>query len=103
MPICNSLLLKHYTTLEECTDCTVYGEGPKWRGLKKDTLFKIKRGYELMYSVTRLMERCNKCDEQPFMEVLFKQTQTVQCIIMLDCIQLIEICFIAGASCIKPV
>ena len=43
------ILLKH-TTSEERTNCTVYGEGPKSRGLKKDTLFKIKRGYELMYS-----------------------------------------------------
>jgi hypothetical protein len=34
-------LLKEYTTPEERMNCSVYGEGPKSKGLHTDTLMKI--------------------------------------------------------------
>ena len=44
------ILLKTYTTYEERMNCTVYGEGRKSKGLKIETLAKIKKGYEAIYS-----------------------------------------------------
>ena len=44
------ILLKTYTTPEERMNCTVYGEGRKSKGLKIETLAKIKKDYEAIYS-----------------------------------------------------
>jgi hypothetical protein len=44
------LLLKEYTTPEECMNCTVYGVGSKSKGLHTNTLMNIKKGYERFYS-----------------------------------------------------
>ena len=44
------MLLKRYTTDEERINCTVHGEGRKSKGLNKETLAKIKKGYETIYS-----------------------------------------------------
>ena len=44
------MLLKRYTMDEERINCTVHGEGHKSKGLNKETLAKIKKGYETIYS-----------------------------------------------------
>ena len=44
------ILLKKYTTQEERMNCTVHGEGRKSKGLKIETLARIKKGYETIYS-----------------------------------------------------
>ena len=44
------MLLKRYTTDEEHINCTVHGEGRKSKGLNKETLAKIKKDYETIYS-----------------------------------------------------
>lgn len=44
------MLLKKYTTDEERMNCTVHGEGRKSKGLNKEALAKIKKGYETIFS-----------------------------------------------------
>ena len=43
------MLLKKYTTDEESINCTVHG-GYKSKALNKETLAKVKKGYEAIYS-----------------------------------------------------
>ena len=44
------MLLKRYTTDQERINCTVHGEGRKSKGINKEILAKIKKGYETIYS-----------------------------------------------------
>ena len=44
------MLLKKYITDQERINCTVHGEGRKSKGINKEILAKIKKGYKTIYS-----------------------------------------------------